>query len=46
MSELSQVQALYLAAREELDRLDKENGELKEMVQQGGGFDVMRSRCA
>lgn len=32
-SELNHLQGLYLSAREELDRLDKENAELKEMMQ-------------
>ena len=40
---LPQVQGLYTAAREELDRLDKENGELKGMVQQGV-YELPRSR--
>ncbi len=44
LGEVSHLQGLYLAAREELDRLDKENGELKEMVQ-SGVYDVGRSRC-
>ena len=43
LGELSQVQSLYTAAREELDRLDKENGELKGMVQQGA-YELPRSR--
>ena len=33
VSELNHLQGLYLSAREELDRLDKENAELKEMMQ-------------
>ena len=33
----AQIEGLYQAARDELDRLDKENGELKGMVTQGGG---------
>ncbi|KAG1656903.1 hypothetical protein FOA52_007992 [Chlamydomonas sp. UWO 241] len=32
MAELHQLQAMYQSAREELDRLDKENSELKDMV--------------
>ena len=35
--------ALYQAAKEELERLDKENTELKEMVQ-GEVFNLARSR--
>ncbi len=44
LGELSQVRALYVAAREELDRMEKENAELKDMVQAGGVAEVGRSR--
>lgn len=36
-------QGLYLAAREELARLDKENTELKDMIQ-GQVFELTHSR--
>lgn len=45
LGELSGVEGLWRAARDELGRLDKENGELKEMV--SAGIDTLgRSRCA
>ncbi|GAX79052.1 hypothetical protein CEUSTIGMA_g6492.t1 [Chlamydomonas eustigma] len=43
LGEQSQVQALYLATRDELERLDKENQELKDMLE-AGVHELTRSR--
>ncbi|KXZ45114.1 hypothetical protein GPECTOR_58g563 [Gonium pectorale] len=43
VADLSALETLYVAARDELERLDKENGELKDMVA-GGAVQLGRSR--